>query len=58
MVDMPDEDAAVFVRALRDVGEVYVEGTGSRFELKRGDVSVVRWSAIRGWVLGGDVELI
>ncbi|KAF2012211.1 GINS complex, Sld5 component [Aaosphaeria arxii CBS 175.79] len=58
MVDKPDEDRAVFVRCLRDVGQVYVEGTGTRFEMRRGDVSVVRWSAIRAWVLGGDVELI
>ena len=58
MVDKPDEDAAVFVRALRDVGEIFVEGTDRRFEMKRGDVWVVRWSAVRGRVLGGDVELI
>ncbi|KAJ4303539.1 GINS complex subunit [Kalmusia sp. IMI 367209] len=58
MVDKPDEDAAVFVRVLRDVGEVAVEGTDRRFEMKRGDVWVVRWSAIRGWVASGDLELI
>jgi GINS complex subunit 4 len=58
MVDRPDEDGAVFVRALRDVGEVHVEGTERRFQMKRGDVWVVRWSAVRRWVLQGDVELI
>jgi GINS complex subunit 4 len=58
MVDRPDEDAAVFCRALRDVGEVWVDGTDTRFEMKRGDVWVVRWSAVRRWVLSGDVELI
>ncbi|KAL1597134.1 GINS complex subunit [Paraconiothyrium brasiliense] len=58
MVDKPDEDAAVFVRVLRDVGEVAVEGTDKRFEMKRGDVWVVRWSAVRGWVGSGDLELI
>ncbi|EUC33281.1 hypothetical protein COCVIDRAFT_112949 [Bipolaris victoriae FI3] len=61
MVDKPDEDKAVFVRALRDVGEIFVEGTDRRFEMKRGDVWVVRWSAVRRWCVGcgtGDVELI
>ncbi|KAH7390619.1 hypothetical protein BKA66DRAFT_459399 [Pyrenochaeta sp. MPI-SDFR-AT-0127] len=61
MVDKPDEDKAVFVRALRDVGDVFVEGTDRRFEMKRGDVWVVRWSAVRKWAIGtgtGDVELI
>lgn len=61
MVDKPDEDKAVFVRALRDVGEIFVEGTDRRFEMKRGDVWVVRWSAVRAWCVGcgtGDVELI
>ncbi|CAO2654317.1 Nn.00g110500.m01.CDS01 [Neocucurbitaria sp. VM-36] len=61
MIDKPEEDKAVFIRALRDVGEVFVEGTDRRFEIKRGDVWVVRWSAIRQWAVGtgtGDVELI
>lgn len=58
MVDKPNEDAAIFCRALRDVGEVWVEGTDRRFEMKRGDVWVVRWSAVRKWVLSGDIELI
>ncbi|RMZ72029.1 arginine N-methyltransferase 2 [Pyrenophora seminiperda CCB06] len=40
MVTKPDEDEAVFVRALRDVGEIFVEGTDRRFEMKRGDVWV------------------
>jgi hypothetical protein len=26
--------------------------------MKRGEVSVVRWSAVRDWVRSGDVELI
>lgn len=58
MVDRPDEDAAVFVRVLRDVGEVAVEGTDKRLDMKRGDVWVVRWSAVRGWVKSGDLEVI
>ncbi|KAH8727876.1 hypothetical protein GQ44DRAFT_769935 [Phaeosphaeriaceae sp. PMI808] len=61
MIDKPDEDKAVFVRALRDIGEIFVEGTDKRFEVKRGDVWVVRWSAVKKWTVGygtGDVELI
>ncbi|KAF2876799.1 hypothetical protein BDV95DRAFT_483245 [Massariosphaeria phaeospora] len=58
MIDKPDEDAAVFCRCLRDVGEILVEGTDIRFEMTRGDVYVVRWSAIRGFVKSGDAELI
>ncbi|KAF1916233.1 hypothetical protein BDU57DRAFT_224043 [Ampelomyces quisqualis] len=61
MADKPDEDKAVFVRALRDVGDIFVEGTDRRFEMKRGDVWVVRWSAVKQWAVGsgtGDVELM
>lgn len=61
MIDKPDEDKAIFVRALRDVGAITVEGTDKRFEMKRGDVWVVRWSAVKKWACGsgtGDVELI
>ncbi|KAF2478110.1 GINS complex, Sld5 component [Lindgomyces ingoldianus] len=58
MIEKPDEDTAVFCRALRDVGEVVVEGTDKRFEIQRGDVSVIRWSAVRRAVLSGDIELI
>jgi|TARA_R110002003_G_scaffold433_11_gene19786 GINS complex subunit 4 len=61
MIDKPDGDKAVFARALRDIGDIVVEGTDRRFEMKRGDVWVVRWSAIRQWAIGagtGDVELI
>lgn len=61
MVDRPDEERAVFVRALRDIGTVLIEGTDRRLEVKRGDVWVLRWSAVRKWTVGGgtgDVELI
>ncbi|KAF2195425.1 GINS complex, Sld5 component [Zopfia rhizophila CBS 207.26] len=58
MIDKPDEDTAVFCRVLREVGVVSVEGTDRVFEMKRGDVWVVRWSAIRQRVLLGDIELI
>ena len=59
MIEQPDVDKAVFVRALRDVEEpIIVEGTDIDFEMRRGDVYVVRWSAIRDSVMSGDAELI
>jgi len=58
MVDRPDADRAVFVRVLRDCGEVRVEGTDVRCEFRRGDVWVLRWSAVRDKVQDGDAELI
>lgn len=59
MVEVPDLDNAVFVRALTDVDEaVLVEGTDMAFRINKGDVYVVRWSAVRELVLGGDAELI
>ena len=59
MIEQPDVDKAVFVRALKDVGEpVVVEGTDMAFEMKRGDIFVVRWSAVRERVLAGDAELM
>lgn len=59
MVDEPDIDKAVFVRALKDVLEpVVVRGTEVRFDMQRGDVWVVRWSAVKELVLAGDCELI
>ena len=59
MIETPDLDRAVFVRALRDTDEpVYVEGTDTYFEMRRGDVFVVRWSAVKALVEGGNAELI
>ncbi|CAI6335218.1 unnamed protein product [Periconia digitata] len=58
MVDKPDEDAAIFVRCLRDVGEILIDGTETRIDMKRGDVWVVRWSAVKQWVEVGDLEVI
>lgn len=58
MIEQPDVDKAVFVRVLRDVEEpITVEGTEIGFEMRRGDVYVVRWSAVRDSVLSGDAEL-
>ena len=58
MVEGPDTEKAVFVRGLKGVQEVYVEGTDTAFELRRGDVVVVRWAAVKGLVERGDAELI
>lgn len=59
MIEVPDLDNAVFVRALKDVDEaVLVEGTDMAFRISKGDIYVVRWSAVRELVLGGDAELI
>lgn len=59
MIDQPDIDKAVFARAITDVEDsIYVEGTDTFFEMKRGDIYVVRWSAVRELVTEGIVELI
>ena len=59
MIEQPDLEKAVFVRGLRDVaGPIVVEGTDTEFEMKRGDVYVVRWSAVRERVMNGDAELL
>jgi len=58
MIDRPDADKAVFVRVLRDCGLVRVEGTDVECEFRRGDVWVIRWSAVRDKFNDGDVELI
>ena len=55
----PDVDKAVFVRALTDMErEVEVPGTDIRLDMRRGDIVVVRWSAVRQSVLNGVCELI
>ncbi|MCJ1355629.1 MAG: GINS complex subunit [Icmadophila ericetorum] len=59
MIELPDADKAVFVRGLRDVTEpITVEGTDIAFDLKRGEINVVRWSVIRDRVEAGDAELL
>ncbi|GAB7366657.1 hypothetical protein MBLNU230_g8640t1 [Neophaeotheca triangularis] len=60
MVDKPDEDTAVFVRVLRDAGKVEVQaeqGVGVA-ELQRGDIWVLRWSAVKDAVTRGDIECV
>lgn len=58
MVDTPDMDAAVFCRVLKDLGTLRQEATDSEFDMKAGDVWVVRWSLIRDRVFRGEIELI
>ena len=59
MVEGPDVDRAVFVRALKDVDEtIEVEGTDIGFEMHKGDILVVRWSTVRERVEAGEAELI
>ena len=60
MVDKPDEESAVFCRVLRDAGSVEVQGEAvvGDVELRRGDVWVLRWSAVSEAVGRGDVEMI
>jgi GINS complex subunit 4 len=58
MVDTPDLDQAVFIRALDDVGDIIVPGTDVRCDVRRGDIWVLRWSAVKEIVERGDAELI
>lgn len=58
MIERPDAERAVFVRVLRDAGEVLVPGTDVRAELRRGDVWVLRWSVVKDRVTAGDIEVI
>jgi GINS complex subunit 4 len=60
MVDKPDEESAVFCRVLRDAGSVEVMGETATtdVDLKRGDLWLLRWSAIKDATLKGDVELV
>jgi GINS complex subunit 4 len=60
MVEEPDLDGAVFCKVVKDVeGRIArIPGTDAEFELRQGDVFVVRYSAVREFVLGGEVELI
>lgn len=60
MVDKPEEDSAVFCRVLRDPSNVEIQGEAATtdVELRRGDIWVLRWSAVSEAVRRGDVELI
>ncbi|KAI5815790.1 hypothetical protein BZA77DRAFT_247908 [Pyronema omphalodes] len=60
MIEEPDMESAVFCRVVKEPadGIVRIPGTGTEFELRKDDVYVVRYSAIRQWVMTGEVELI
>ena len=59
MIEVPDLDKAVFVHALKSSDErITVEGTDIEFTMQRGDVYVVRWSAVKELVERGDAELV
>ena len=59
MIDTPDLDKAVFTRALKDTETpIYIEGTDTYFEMKRGEIFVVRWMAVKSLVEEGAAELI
>jgi len=60
MVEEPDMDSAVFCRVVKDVQDavVRIPGTETEFELAKDDLYVVRYSAVRQFVVSGDVELI
>lgn len=59
MVEVPDAEKAVFVRGVKKDGvRVSVEGTDMDFEIRRGEVVVVRWSAVKDAVEDGDVECV
>ncbi|KAL7276730.1 GINS complex subunit [Rhizina undulata] len=60
MIEEPDMDGAVFCKVVKDVENrlVRIPGTDAEFELRKGDIYVVRYSAVRAFVLNGEVELI
>jgi GINS complex subunit 4 len=59
MIDSPDLDAAVFIRALRD-GDVHGRGTDrdNTLFVENGDVLIIRWSSAKPLVEAGDAELV
>ncbi|KAI5789709.1 hypothetical protein DFH27DRAFT_517779 [Peziza echinospora] len=60
MVEEPDMEGAVFCVVVKEIKdeEVRIKGTDAVFTLRKGDVYVVRYSAVREYVLAGEVELI
>lgn len=56
--DQDDWDIRGGSREEEEEEVVVIPGTGARFSLRKGDVYVVRYSAVRKYVLGGQVELI
>jgi GINS complex subunit 4 len=59
MVEVPDAEKAVFVRGVSEAGvKVRVEGTDIDFSMGRGEISVIRWSAVREAVERGELECV
>jgi GINS complex subunit 4 len=65
MVEEPDVDSAVFCRVVKRIageegeeGVVRIPGTDTEYRLAMGDVYVVRYSAVREFVVKGEIELI
>ncbi|PUU81323.1 hypothetical protein B9Z19DRAFT_1113511 [Tuber borchii] len=60
MVEEPDLDGAVFCKVVKDIEDniARIPGTDAEFKLTKGDVYVVRYSAVREFILRGEVELI
>ncbi|KAG0636142.1 hypothetical protein HOY80DRAFT_978988 [Tuber brumale] len=60
MVEEPDLDGAVFCKVVKDIEDniARIPGTDAEFKLTKGDVYVVRYSAVREFVLRGEIELI
>jgi len=59
MIEVPDAEKAVFVRGINEDGaRIFVEGTDMDFEIRRGEIVVVRWSAVKDAVEEGDLECV
>ncbi|EWC46312.1 hypothetical protein DRE_04483 [Drechslerella stenobrocha 248] len=58
MVEEPDLESAVFLRVVRDVDVGIPWEAGEVMSMRRGDVYVIRYEAVRDAVKSGDVELI
>ena len=59
MVEVPDAEKAIFVRGVREAPiRVSVEGTDMDFEIARGEIVVVRWSAVKHAVEDGELECV
>ncbi|KAK6334021.1 GINS complex subunit [Orbilia brochopaga] len=58
MVEEPDLESAVFLRVMKDVEVDIPWEAGEAIAMRRGDVYVIRYEAVREAVKNGDVELI
>ena len=59
MVEVPDVEKSVFVRGVSEEPvRVNVEGTDMDFEIRKGEIVVVRWSAVKSAVEDGDLECV